>query len=55
MNTRRTAKRKILSDHCQLKIVLWTTDTTGLAQWSQNSASSGISFLQLGHIAISII
>jgi hypothetical protein len=55
MKTRRTARRKILSDHCQLKMVLCITETTGFAQWSQNLASLGISFLQLGHIVIFII
>ncbi len=44
----------ILSAHFQLKMVLWRTETTGLEQWLQNFESSEISFLQLGHIAISI-
>lgn len=48
------AKRKILSDNCQLKTLLCFTETIGFKQWLQDLASSGISFLQLGHIAISI-
>ena len=48
------AKRKILSDNCQLKTLLYFTATIGFEQWLQDFESSGISFLQLGHIAISI-
>ena len=48
------AKRKILSDNCQLKTLLCFTETIGFKQWLQDFESSGTSFLQLGHIAISI-
>jgi len=38
------AKRKILSDNCQLKTLLCFTETIGFKQWLQDFASSEISF-----------